>query len=532
MKDYSVVKKYLYILTASALVLFSSFIFVRSVISHIEYINFPYQHEYMEGAALTTTQLYVNNENPFAIKNQPQETYVYGFINPLIVSAFAKIYGNTLAVHRWVSYAFILLTCLLIFLALRTLKLNPVFCFAAAVILHQSFIYNGLIAVARPEGLGIFLFTLGILVPWKYKFSNLSCLISILLGTLGYFTKPYYVLVIPFIGIYMFLFVSKKRALLYALVSLIFLSVTMLIVAAMYESFHNNSLFHSINIATYEFSHMKNQLMQYAKVNVYIILIMIVSSFFILKNYLDKNQNNNSGKFFSNIRNNFFFTRSLNIFGNEPLVKTKYDFLFGLVCLFSTFLFIVKLGGHVGNGRGAYLYHIASPFLILTAFQLVKASNDKLLSSIVAVLLIYTLANQFKPARYDFKESVSCYEKLEEIIDQSKNPLNSAEIVSIMIEKNKSVYNSGHSEYFRVGLGSLSRLAGDSIKVAEREVEFEKNINDQILSKNFDVIFLTKGNHYRLIDSVSLIQNYQCTDTLCAYMPMKNWRIETWYPKK
>jgi len=527
----TIVEKYLFILSTAALFFFSAYTLFISVSSHLEYISFPYQHEYMEGAALNSTKVYLNNENPFDISHQPQDTYVYGFLYPLIVSPLAKVYGNTLAVHRCVTYVFILLTCLLIFLALNSIKINPVFAFTAAVILHQSFIYNGLIAIARPEGLGIFLFTLGILIPWRFKFSSWSCLVSVFLGVLAYLAKPYYVMVIPFVFIYIFIFVSKRKALWYAVISVLFILLMILSVSLIYETLFNNSFFHPKNMAVYDFSHMKDQLIRYLKVNVYLFLIIILSITIIVKSFSYEISKTATRKFFKTVSSKFLFNKNINIFRNEPLIKTNYDLLFGFVFLFSLILFIVKLGGNIGNGRGAYLYHLASAFLVLTTFQLVRTSNVKLFKSVVAILLIYTLTYQFKPIRFDYAISVTCFEKIEELIRKSNNPLNSPEVVSIMIDQNKTVLNSGHSEYFKTGVSDLSLLTGASRNVEKREEEFEKGLNNEIINKKFDVILLTKGNHYRLIDTAALTQYYQCADTICAYMPSKEWKIELWYPK-
>ena len=528
----TIVEKYLFILTTVALFFFNAYTLFMSVSSHLEFISFPYQHEYMEGAALNTTKVYLNNENPFDIRHQPQDTYVYGFLYPLVVSPFAEVYGNTLAVHRCVTYIFIFLTCLLIFLALNSIKLNPVFSFTAAVVIHQSFIYNGLIPIARPEGLGIFLFTLGILIPWRFKFSSWSCLVSIFLGVLAFLTKPYYILVIPFVCIYIFTFVSKRKALWYAAISVLLILIMIVSVSLIYETLLNNSFFHPKNIAIYDFSHMKDQLIRYLKVNIYLLLIIILSFTIKIKKFSYDISKNATRKFFDSVSSKFLFNKNINVFRNEPLIKTNYDLLFGFVFLFSLVLFIVKLGGHTGNGRGAYLYHLASPFLVLTTFQLVRTTNDKLFKSVVAILLIYTLTRQFKPARFDYATPIACFENIRELIRKSNNPLNSPETVSIMIEQNKVVLNSGHSEYFRTGVSDLSLLTSTSRNVEKREMEFEKELNDQIINKKFDVILLTKGNHYRLIDTAALIQNYLCADTICAYMPLKEWKIELWYPKK
>lgn len=525
-------KKYLFISTFTVLFLFSAYTLFISVNSHLQFINFSYQHEFREGAALNITKLYINHENPFDIRHQPQDSYVYGFLYPLVVSPFAKAYGNTLAVHRWVSYVFILLTCLLIFLALNSIKLNPVFSFAAAVILHQSFIfYNGLVAVARPEGLGIFLFTLGILIPWRFKFSSWSCLVSIFLGILAYLTKPYYILIIPFVAIYMFLFVSKRKALFYGLISVFLVLIMVIAVALIYETYHNNTFFIQNNLATYVYIHMKEQLFGYLKVNIFLFIIIIFCVLIIFKNFLYHDFKNIFKDVYHKIHNKFLFNKNINIFKDEPVVKTSFDMLFSFVFLFTLVLFVVKFGGHTGSYRGQYLFHLTSPFLILTTFQFIKISNNKVFQSAIAVLLILSLRLEFKAVNYNFERFTSDYKKTEDIIGKSKNPLNSPETVSIVLQQNKSIYNSGHSECFPFGISELSLFLGASSDVAERNNEFKKEINEKIRNKEFDLILISKiSKVYNniFIEPNLLAQNYQCADTLNGPLTI----IETWYPIK
>lgn len=516
MMNFHTLKKYLFILTIAALFFICAYTLFTPVKSHIDFINFPYQHEYMEGAVLSITGLYTLNENPYDIIRQPQNTYGYGFLYPIMVAPLAKIIGNNLIVHRWFNYVFILLTCLLIFLALNFVRLNPVFSFAAAVIVHQTLVYNGWIAIARPEALGIFLFTLGILIPWRFKYSSMSLIISIFIGILAFLTKAYYILLIPYICIYIFIFVSKKKALWYAGISIILFLIVMLIVHLNYETFLNNSFFNPENTAGYDFAHMTEQLTRYLRTNLFLLAITFISIIFIIKTFSFKK---------------FSLNRNLNVLKDEPVIKSGYDLLFTFVFMLSMLLFIVKFGGHLGAGKGAYLYHLNTSFFILMTFQLLQKVNDNIVKSIAAILIIYTLTHQFKTQQMDYAASIVCYEELESLISRSKNPLNSPETVSIMIDMNKAVLNSGHSQYFRNGISGISRQLGFAGIIEKREEEFEKELNDQIRNKEFDLIMQTKGNYYRLIDTAVLIQNYQITDTVCAYMPLKEWKIDLWYPK-
>lgn len=517
----SKLKKYLYNSVLIILAVFSAYTLYQSVNSHLQFIKYPYQQEFREGAVLPATGHFVNNENPFDMKYQPQDTYVYGFFYPWLTSHFAKIYGNTLEVHRWISYIFILLTCLLIFLTLNHLKVNPVFSFAAAVILHQSLVSNGLISLARPEGLGIFLFVMGILVPWRFKFSYISCLISIFLAIAGFLTKPYYIFAIPVIMIYLFIFVNKRKAVIYGCISILFIIITLFSVNLVFESYLNNTIFHPGNVAVNDYMHMFRQFMYYFRSNA-VLFIIIVISFLIQKviNRKSNTVNENSG---NNSANNSF---------NKPLIKTNSDLLFVFTLIFSLIMFIIKLGGNTGNGGAAYLYHLASPFLVLVTFQIVNNIHSKIFHSAVVLLLIFTLFWHYRVVSYHYENSMVCFEEIKEILKNKNNIYNSSEIVSIMTEQNKELYNNGHSEYFKTGACKLGELTGTTTGVKERQNEFNKNVNSKIMNKEFDLVLLTNNYFSLMLDTALLSKYYFNTDTLCAPMPPnKNWQIQVWYPK-
>ncbi|MDQ3193906.1 MAG: hypothetical protein M3P82_02780, partial [Bacteroidota bacterium] len=488
-------EKYIYIFSCVALFLFSSIVIIKSVNTHYKYIAHPYQLEYREGAALNITQLFLNKRNPFSIEEQPQNTYVYGLAYPLTVTPFAKSFGNTLFVHRSFVYFFICATCLLVFYVLIKKKVNFVFAFAAIIILHQSIINAANTAVARPEGLGIFLFTLGIIIAWRWNFSNASLAVSIILGVLGYLTKPYYVFVIPIIAAYLFIFVSKRKSLAYTIVSLLFLLVMIGITAFVFPLYINNTLANHFTDSLYNYNHMKDQVAEYTEIYIFLILIIFLSFILIFRKFLQRHLSKSVDQLLEHIRNLFQVNFNFKISRDEPLIKTRFNFLFAFSLLIVFILFVVKLGGNVGNYHASYLFHLASAMLIIVTFLLLNKTLNKLYHSFAAILLIITMNIEFKTPEYDFVTFASCFKQMDELIQKSNNTFNSPENVSIMIQQNKPVYNSGHSEYFSGELDKSHLTSSGNDEVTKRRKKFQREVDDKIIRKEFDLILLTR-NYY------------------------------------
>ncbi len=518
-------KKYSEILLKIILVVICLYTAGKTFKSHLNKIKYPYQLEFREGAVLAETEHYTNGENPYDLKYQPQHTYDYGFIYPLSVSFFSRfVSGNSLALHRWVTYGCILLTCLIVFAVLIRMKVNFIFSLTAAVLLHQSLVYQGLTSIARPEGLGIMFFVAGIVIPWRFNFSLISCALSIIAGLLAYFTKPYYAFVLPVIFIYLMIFVSKKKALLYGIVAAIVFLFTVILVNSVYPTFFNNTFFVHKNYSDYNFKYMLLQFLFYAKYNIFIFVITILSAAFAFYKF------RKSGNKFSSSKNQF----PVNAYSNTddvinfPASRTNPDGLFALTLLTSLAAFIFLLGGNTGSDNGAYLFHLSSPFLLLTTFWLLKRADNSLLNIVASILLILALIMQFKPRSVNYESLINVNKKTEELIMSNDNILNSAETTSMIIAHNKKLYNSGHTEYFQTGVSDLSILLGMSAGVMNRSMEYKTEINENIIAKKFDLILVSQTitSFAQFIDRTVLSQHYQCTDTLAG--PLS--RIEVWIP--
>ncbi len=526
-------EKNIYTTACIALFLFSTLTIVRSVYWHHKLISYPYQQEYREGGALIATELYLNHQNPFSIEQQPHNTYTYGFLYPLAVTPFARLYGNTLLVHRSFIYFFIAATCLLLLYVLICMKVNFFFAFAASVILHQSLINAINTSIARPEGLGIFLYTLAIIITWRLNYSRISLGMSIILGLLGYFTKAYYIFVIPVIALYLFFFISKRKSVIYILVSAVSFVLLNALVSAIYPVYNNNTIFSQANISNYLFSHMKNQLIEYTGVYIFLLMIAFSSCIILFIKFIHNHWSETIAEVITKIRSRIRVNSVYKILKNQPFISLNknFDLFFLFVFVSVVILFLVKLGGHTGNFNAAYLYHLASFFLIAITFQVLNLTSSNIFKSIAALLLILTMNLEFDAVKNDFKESISCFKQVEEVIKKSKNTLNSPESVSIMIQENKPVYNSGLTEFFAHGVSKFSLFTGSSKGVSEQAQKFRKEVNEKISGKEFDLIMLTKSYYSYFVNKDVLNQFYRQSGTLCAPMNYQNWTIETWIPK-
>jgi uncharacterized membrane protein len=118
-------------------------------------ISIPYQIEFREGAAQVMTAFLLNRSNPFTLENQPLAMNNYGLGYNLVVVPFAALFGNTLFVHRSITFGFILLAAFAGFILIQNIRRN-----IASALACAAFIMIGLMARAGvgafPSAMGTF----------------------------------------------------------------------------------------------------------------------------------------------------------------------------------------------------------------------------------------------------------------------------------------------------------------------------------------------------------------------------------------
>ena len=521
-------KKYL-ILTTIVLAI-TTFFMVKLLALHFAIIFNPFPNEYREGAILLNTKLLVEGGNPYTLENQPVYTNTYGIIYHLVVYPFAKVFGSTLIVHRSISAFFIFASCIVLFMIANRMKVAlSLSCIGVAIFYAHLLFFAA--PQARPDSLGMFLFLCSIFIPWKFSYSNISLLPSIIIGILAFLTKQYFVLGIFYVGIYIFLFRSKLQGAKYFFVLLISLVSTILLINYLFEYYWHNTFFVFANLTNHDYDNADwsgLQLYKYMEFNLGIISIFFLIVFRYIQNLERKIKSLTTLK--KIILSNWINLSNL----NKPLLTIKLDFNLEwvLYMLLSLGLFYFKLGRNIGSWI-VYVNHLVSPFLIIIACLFV---NKKRLGNILLLSLL--CLNLFRVTKPDFIQMPqldnATWQEMKVLVSQHKNILNSPAIAPLLIEQNKKVYDSGQTEYFHYGIKrnifGIDFPSDESSK--NRNKQFMQEVTNQIESKDFDLVIMT--NHYSLFISESSLQNYyqyKKSITVPMSATFQNWKLDIWEPK-
>jgi len=84
---------------------------------------------------------------------------------------------------------------------------------------------------------------LTILMPFFLDYSYLSIFLSVLCGLLAFYTKPYFILGIPVIASYLYLFISKKKFWWFSCYFLISLILSIMVMDRCFPSYFNDCFF-------------------------------------------------------------------------------------------------------------------------------------------------------------------------------------------------------------------------------------------------------------------------------------------------
>ena len=537
MTSSSKVKKIILTLFSLALFYFG----IQLIRYHYLLITFPYPLESFEGAMLLTTRLLLNGQNPYALVNMPVSINVYGINYHLLVYPFARLWGSTFLVHRAFSAVFILFSCILFFVILRRHQIQTLHSISAVLILYASLLYR-YTAVAKPDGLALFLFLLSVFIMYLMRYSNWSLVISVVLGVLAFYTKPYFVLSIPYLATYLFLFVSKKKAALYAGLAFVFLATTAFLINRVFETYFVNTLFNHINVATNDFGQLFLQLQFFALYYSGIILIFLVYSSLLV---LDKARNGSLQNLeVGRIKHELM--KRIDVFRyDKPLFEIAFPF--SLFCLILSFLiFYFKLGRHVGNIM-TYAYHLITPFFLIYVFSLLDAPlknislakrrdnyNYALLlpGILVSLYLLYSSASYLKasPEWTDMAD----WRRIEQITRSHKKIMNSQVLVSLLLEQNKPVYDTGQTEFFQYShypSGLLERWLLPNAAISQQWASYERSLRQAVRQREFDAIIITRREQRPYLDGLQ--DYYSMVDKVgvCMFHSAQCALLEIWEPK-
>lgn len=478
----------------------------------------PYEIGYREGAPQVITQMMISGQNFSTFEHQPLGYNAYGLGYHMAVIPFALIFGNTLFIHRAVTFIFILLSTAMGFWVVIHQRRNFPLALISSAFIMVAFMGWGGVGSA-PTAMGTFLFLAATFIPFIRAFDNKSIILSAVLAVIAFHTKAYFVLSFGIVASYLFFFVSKKKAIGYGLLFLALFAIVFAIIRINYPLYFINVIHGNASNTFRTFERLYTQLFW---LSVYFFPALLLTGYMLWGEY--KNRKNAS----SPVQAKF------NLFElNTPLISLHPDYLL-YAFLVALSAFVLILGSHIGNYL-AYSYELVVPTFLFWFFVTFdqKRTFTTFSALLIVINLFYWQYITLNPKMLVQSNSVD-WQKAFSYLDPSLNILNSPTLTSRMIELGMMPVDSGQTDvYYLMDPYPKNLLLGPAYEDYFNDgVEYTNSINTAIIKKEYDLIITTKD--VDVFYDVSLIEaNYEMVDQLILYMSATNqkWVIQVWEPK-
>jgi len=497
------------------LVLFSWFVYFS-----LSTIAIPYQIEYREGAAQVMTQILLMGGNPFSFEYQPLGMNNYGIGYNLLALPVATLFGNTLMVHRGISFFFLLVSLLFVARIVFALKKDTLISILCGLFIAVGLAGRGGLG-AFPSAMGTFLFLSGIFIPFLYSFRYPSLIASALLAIMAYYTKPYFVICFVVVAAYTFIFVSKKKGIIYSLLFVFVFGLLFLWVRYRFELYFIDTFIGNFSNANRSLRHLRGQLVEllaefFPSIVLGVALLFLDGSKPALKKLFPTN----------------YWPRSNFLHADSPLlpVPINYFAFTSIACFLS---FVLVLGLHAGSYMTS-AYQIVVPPFILWLFQKL---NSKSRFFIICLCLLFSnilILNTvlLNPSFLRQRDSPA-WKNLYGYIRDSRRVVNCPAVVSALIDNGIVPIDSGQTEYYYYIQPYPNHiLFGPQYDTVKRHgILYRRSIRNAARNGKFDKIILTEG-YGNLISVDSVNQYYVKAETITIEMPQTNqtWVIGVWEP--
>lgn len=477
-------------------------------------LNMPHQLTYLEGAANVQTWFFLNRENPFSLENHPVGTNNYGFLYSLITLPFATLFGNTLLVHRAVTLGFVTLSALLTFgIIFRIKKDHALAAICSSFIVVSLMGQQGMGGIsAYPSSTGAFFYITAILIPLAGSFSNRSLFVSILATLAGFYTKPYFLLSFVIVALYIFLFVSPKKGLLYGFFFFGFLFFSILFVKRIFPMYFIDVIWGNIFNTYSFFGHMLEQIWGL----IVTFLPIIVLTAFIL-----------AEKWKNTTKEKISFTLSW----DNPLVKNPPGYFLHSL-LVSLIAFISVLGWHALNQFG-YSYQLVLPLFFCWLFgEAIPRHKAGLFVAIVMIINLFSWERVALHPSYLIEKSSKEWSQMQEHLQNAKSVFHPPLIATDIISLGMPPIDSGHTiMFYNIQKYPDSILSDISYERARRDgYGFTTSINRRIENHKYDLIITVKDKA-AFFDYQTLQQNYILVDEIKIEMNMGGvYTLQIWKP--
>jgi hypothetical protein len=444
---------------------------------HLQIITAPAPIEIFEGTMVYFTELFAHGQNPFTFERQPEAMYVYTPLYNIVAAPLTLAFGNSVELHRIVSGVSILLSCGLLVAAARRLDAKWIDCAAVGALGYGALLYYAT-PIAATGALGELFFLAAVLIPWLDRWTARSLIASAVLGILAFYTKQYFLLSLGIVSVYLFLAVSKTRAVLYAAGAGAAFATSLAAIHVTSPYFLADVIFSSANTARRinTIDQLTMQLAVFAQVYGGVLLLAAGLAVLAILTAL------RSGTLLRALA-----PRLAPI--EAPLLRAPPPYAW--ICFtLATAAIVVSLGQNPGQYM-SYLFQLMTPFLLLgaCATPLLRSPWRPLLLPLFA----FSFFTSFAILPKDFSVTPDAWRRIEAIVCGSENPYLSPILVLAAVECGRPVHNAGHTSYF-----SFADLPGalqpHDLARQPREMwrAYLEEIDSTVAQQGFDVMVLAE----------------------------------------
>jgi hypothetical protein len=194
-----------------------------------------------------------------------------------------------------------------------------------------------------------------------------------------------------------------------------------------------------------------------------------------------------------------------------------------------------------------YAYHLITPFFLVYVYSLfnIPLKNIHLAKRrdnynyavllpgiLVSLYLLYSSATYLKdsPEWTDIDD----WQRIEQITLSHKNIMNSQVLVSLLLEQNKPVYDTGQTEFFQYSHYSVKWLDGlllSNAEISRQWAKYEDSIGLAVKQEKFDAIIVTPREHRSYLQGLQ--EHYFMVDKVgvCMFHTAQCALLEVWEPK-
>jgi hypothetical protein len=321
------------------------------------------------------------------------------------------------------------------------------------------------------------------------------------------------------VAAYMFLFVSKKKGLIYGTGVLAVLILTLLFINFFLKCYFLDVILSNAGNSILSTSHMVEQSTRF-------ITIFLPSFLMFLLAVFAKRGNHPLPA----IKKNLAKQDWLNIFHlDQPLLRLSLNY-FWFFFLCSTAVVVCWLGRHMGSYM-SYYFQLITPALVLGVFQHKDILRNHAVVTVPLILInisIICLVALY-PNRLSLSQEKE-WKKLYQYLGNSSQVLNSPVLVPEMIRLGLMPVDSGQSEYFfSIMPYGPNPFAPDYKAVRLQGINYLRSIRTKVLHQRFDHVMITFDPGYSPFAGRAVIDKYyDRVELLHLAMPQTNqyWTIE------